>query len=91
MERYVDRKLDKAEDVLKRKERKCDAGIITFVSGEESCQLKEIHIFLVAFAAGVAIGIASGHWTISLCVLHNSRIFYVQVIVIIWFMWLPFY
>jgi hypothetical protein len=33
----------------------------TFINGEEPYQLKEIHVFLVAFAAGVAIGIASGH------------------------------
>lgn len=61
MERYVDRKLDKAEDVLKRKERKARRWYHTFINGEKPFQLKEIHIFLVAFAAGVAIGIASGH------------------------------
>ena len=61
MDRYVDRKLDKAEDILKRKERKVRRWYHTFVNGENPCQLKEIHIFLVAFAAGVAIGIASGH------------------------------
>jgi len=61
VERYVDRKLDKAEDVLKRKERKARRWYHTFIDGEKPCQLKEIHIFLVAFAAGVAIGIASGH------------------------------
>jgi len=61
VDRYVDRKLDKAEDILKRKERKVRRWYHTFVNGENPCQLKEIHIFLVAFAAGVAIGIASGH------------------------------
>jgi FUN14 domain-containing protein 1 len=61
VERYVDRKLDKAEDVLKRKERRTRHWYHTFVSDEKLCQLKKIHIFLVAFAAGVAIGIASGH------------------------------
>jgi FUN14 domain-containing protein 1 len=61
VERYVDRKLDKAEDLLKRKERKARHWYHTFINGEEPYQLQEIHIFLVAFAAGVAIGIASGH------------------------------
>ena len=61
MERYVDRKLDKAEDILKRRQRKVRHWYHTFINGEEPYQLKEIHVFLVAFAAGVAIGIASGH------------------------------
>jgi FUN14 domain-containing protein 1 len=61
VERYVDRKLDKAEDVLKRKEHQARRWYHTFVSGDKPYQLKEIHIFLVAFAAGAAIGIASGH------------------------------
>jgi FUN14 domain-containing protein 1 len=61
VERFVDRKLDKAEDVLKRKEHQARRWYHTFVSGEKQYKLKEIHIFLVAFTAGVAIGIASGH------------------------------
>jgi FUN14 domain-containing protein 1 len=61
VERYVDRKLDKAEDVLKRKERKAGRWYHSFINSEDPYRLKEIHIFLVAFAAGVAIGIASGH------------------------------
>ncbi|PNF25550.1 hypothetical protein B7P43_G05190 [Cryptotermes secundus] len=60
VERYVDRKLDKAEDVLKRKERKARRWYHSLINSEEPYQLKEIHIFLVAFAAGLAIGIASG-------------------------------
>jgi hypothetical protein len=64
VERYVDRKLDKAEDILKRRERKARSWYHTFITGEKPCQLKGIHIFLVGFAAGLAIGIASGHWTI---------------------------
>lgn len=62
VERYVDDKLDKAEDVLKRKERKVRRWYHSFINSEEPYQLKEIHIFLVAFAAGVAMGIASGQW-----------------------------
>jgi FUN14 domain-containing protein 1 len=61
VERYVDRKLDKAEDILKRRERKARSWYHTFITGEKPYQLKGIHIFLVGFAAGLAIGIASGH------------------------------
>jgi FUN14 domain-containing protein 1 len=60
VERYADRKLDKAEAALKKNERKVRCWYHTFVSGEKPYQVKEIHIFLVAFAAGVAVGIASG-------------------------------
>jgi FUN14 domain-containing protein 1 len=60
VERYVDRKLDKAEDILKKKEHTARRWYHSFINGEEPYQLKEIHIFLVAFAAGVAIGIVSG-------------------------------
>lgn len=61
VERYVDRKLDKAEDILKRRERKARSWYHTFITGEKPYQLNGIHIFLVGFAAGLAIGIASGH------------------------------
>ncbi|KAJ9584545.1 hypothetical protein L9F63_021103 [Diploptera punctata] len=60
VERCVDRKLDKAEELLSRQERRVRSWYSTYILGEEPLQLKEIHIFLVAFAAGVAIGIASG-------------------------------
>jgi FUN14 domain-containing protein 1 len=61
VERYVDRKLDKAEDILKRREHKARSWYHTFITGEKPYQLNGIHIFLVGFAAGLAIGIASGH------------------------------
>jgi FUN14 domain-containing protein 1 len=59
VERYVDRKVDKAEDILKGQERKARRWYRSLINSEEPYQLKEIHIFLVAFAAGVAIGIAT--------------------------------
>lgn len=68
MERYAERKLDKAEDALKSSQRKARRWYHTFINGEKPYQLKEIHIFLVAFAAGIAIGIASGQWIGGLCV-----------------------
>ncbi|PNF25611.1 hypothetical protein B7P43_G03833 [Cryptotermes secundus] len=61
VERYVDRKLDKAEDILKRRERKARSWYHTFITGEKPYQLNGIHVFLVGFAAGLAIGFASCH------------------------------
>lgn len=54
-ERYVERKLDKAEEVLKNRQDK--AG--RWIKGDPKCQLKKIHIFVVSFMAGIAIGIAT--------------------------------
>ena len=56
----MDRKIDKAEDILSRQERRAKSWYQRYIIGEEPYRVKEIHIFLVAFAAGVAIGVASG-------------------------------
>ncbi|CAH1153538.1 unnamed protein product [Phaedon cochleariae] len=56
-EKYVDRKLNQAEDNIKKghtKAKKWYSGIM----GDE-CQLKEVHIFIISFVAGVAIGIGT--------------------------------
>lgn len=47
VERFVDRKIDKAETKAKR------------WWGGEKCQVKEIHIFLASFLAGIALGVAT--------------------------------
>lgn len=47
VERYVDRKIDKAETKAKR------------WWGCDKCQTKEIHIFIVSFIAGIALGVAT--------------------------------
>ncbi|CAG9828246.1 unnamed protein product [Diabrotica balteata] len=53
-ERFVDRKLDQAKDVVKKGQKKAKR----WYSGN-NCQLKEVHIFMISFVAGVAIGIGT--------------------------------
>lgn len=63
MERFVDKKLDKAEQLLKNGEsrgRRWYQNICSSGNGE-SFRAKELHFFLVSFAAGVAIGMASAN------------------------------
>lgn len=56
-ERFVDRKLNQAEDNLKKGQKKAKSWY-SGITGED-CHLKEIHIFIVSFVAGVAIGIGT--------------------------------
>lgn len=58
MERFVDRNISKTEETLKNKGLKAKRWYSRII-GEEEMQLKETHIFLVSFFAGVAIGIGS--------------------------------
>lgn len=58
MERYVDRKMDKAEDVLKNRQSKVGRWYSS-LSGTSDGKLKEFHIFLISFVAGIAIGVAT--------------------------------
>ncbi|XP_033208722.1 FUN14 domain-containing protein 1 isoform X3 [Belonocnema kinseyi] len=60
MERYVDKKLDKAEQLLKNGESRTRRWYHS-ITGDSSFKVKEIHIFLAAFGAGVAIGLASAN------------------------------
>lgn len=60
MERYVDRKLDKAEDVLKTHQRKAKNWYQVITGTEPEFKLEKIHIFSVAFILGVSIGITTG-------------------------------
>jgi len=60
VERCIDKKLDKAERLLKQGKARTRRWYHTLI-GEDDFQLKEIHFFLVSFAAGVAIGIASAN------------------------------
>ncbi|KAK6619620.1 hypothetical protein RUM43_012377 [Polyplax serrata] len=59
--RYVDRKLDKAEDMLKSNERKARRWYHTFINnnGHGGYQLQELHLFMASFAAGVTFGFAT--------------------------------
>lgn len=58
VERYVDNKVTTIENTLKNKQRKAKSWYLKFV-GENDVQLKEIHIFLISFTAGLALGCGS--------------------------------
>lgn len=58
-ERFVDRKLDQAESVLKRKQKKVKKWYSAFIGDENGARVNELHIFAIAFGAGVALGFAS--------------------------------
>lgn len=60
VERYVDRKLDKAETILKKKERKAKIWFNKITNNEDDIVFHEIHVFLASFIAGIAMGIISG-------------------------------
>ena len=61
VERYVDRKLDKAEQLLKQGEKRTRRWYHAFIGEDDIFEPKEIHFFLVSFVAGVALGIATAN------------------------------
>ncbi|XP_070172796.1 FUN14 domain-containing protein 2 isoform X1 [Polyergus mexicanus] len=61
VERYVDRKLDKAEQLLKQGENRTRRWYHALIGEDDIFQPKEIHFFLVSFVAGVALGIATAN------------------------------
>lgn len=52
---FVDKKLSKAEENLKKQQGK----VKSWWNDDNTWKVKEIHVFLVAFAAGVAVGVAT--------------------------------
>ncbi|XP_008193497.1 FUN14 domain-containing protein 1 [Tribolium castaneum] len=58
VERYVDKQVDKAESTFKKKQGEARSWYSRLM-GDSECQLKEVHIFLVSFVAGMAIGIGT--------------------------------
>ncbi|CAL7943506.1 unnamed protein product [Xylocopa violacea] len=60
VERFVDKKLDKAEQLLKNGESRTRRWYHS-ITGDTSFKTQEIHIFLASFVAGLALGIASGN------------------------------
>ncbi|XP_076752631.1 FUN14 domain-containing protein 2 isoform X2 [Xylocopa sonorina] len=60
VERFVDKKLDKAEQLLKNGESRTRRWYHS-ITGDKSFKTQEIHIFLTSFVAGLALGIASGN------------------------------
>ncbi|KAG7310710.1 hypothetical protein JYU34_003515 [Plutella xylostella] len=59
VERFVDRKLDKAEDLLKKKEVKAKRWYNNF-TGDDHYRATETHVFLASFVAGMALGLMCG-------------------------------
>lgn len=60
MERYVDKKLDKAEDLLRKKERKAQRWFNRICGDEDDFVFEEIHIFLTSYLIGFTLGISFG-------------------------------
>lgn len=58
-ERYVDRKLDQAEDALKKKSKKAKKWYAAFIGDDSGVKINNLHIFLFGFTGGIAIGLAS--------------------------------
>jgi hypothetical protein len=58
-ERFVDRKLDQAEHLLKQKAKKTKKWYSNLIGDDEGVKLNDFHVFLVSFAAGVALGVGT--------------------------------
>lgn len=60
-DRYLDRKLDQAEDLLKKKRKETKRWYSNLIGDSKgpNPKLNELHIFIVSFAAGVALGLGS--------------------------------
>ncbi|XP_011338241.1 FUN14 domain-containing protein 1A isoform X1 [Ooceraea biroi] len=60
IERFLDKKLEKSERLVKQGVSRTRRWYHTLI-GEDDFQLKEFHFFVVSFAAGVAIGMATAN------------------------------
>ncbi|KAI5711457.1 hypothetical protein M8J75_000525 [Diaphorina citri] len=60
VERFVDKKMDKAETLLKKKERKAKRWFYRNMYDEDPIIFEEFHVFLASFVAGMAFGMALG-------------------------------
>lgn len=58
-DRFVDRKLDEAERVLKGKGKQAKKWYSNFIGDSNGAKLNEFHIFVISFAAGVALGMGT--------------------------------
>ncbi|KAK5639089.1 hypothetical protein RI129_011581 [Pyrocoelia pectoralis] len=58
VEDYVDRKADQVESLVKDR-KKAAKGWYSSITGIPNHKLREIHVFLISFAAGIAIGIGT--------------------------------
>jgi len=60
MGRFVDKKLDKAEDLLRKKERKAKRWFNRLSGDEDEFVFEEIHVFLASYLVGLVLGISCG-------------------------------
>ncbi|XP_060849795.1 FUN14 domain-containing protein 1-like isoform X1 [Rhopalosiphum padi] len=60
MGRFVDKKLDKAEDLLRKKERKAKRWFHRISGDEDEFVFEEIHVFLASYLVGLFLGISCG-------------------------------
>lgn len=58
-ERYVDRALDSAEDIVNKKRKQAKKWYATLIGDNDGVKVNDFHIFLISFAAGVTLGIGS--------------------------------
>lgn len=58
-ERYVDRKIDQAESSLKKNQKKAHNWYASLIGDDSGPKINNLHIFLVGFTGGVALGLAS--------------------------------
>ncbi|KAL0109683.1 hypothetical protein PUN28_014603 [Cardiocondyla obscurior] len=61
VERFVDKKVDKAEHLLKKGQARTLRWYHALTGGEDSFQPTEFHFFLVSFVAGLAIGVGTAN------------------------------
>lgn len=54
-----DRKLDQAESVLNKKAKKAAKWYSGLIGDERGVRLNDLHIFMIAFAAGCAVGVGT--------------------------------
>lgn len=58
-ERFVDRKSQQIEDKLKKGQKKARKWYANLIGDENGPKVNELHIFMLSFMAGMALGIGS--------------------------------
>lgn len=58
-DRFIDRKLDKAENMLNRGEKKAKKWYSRLIGDENGPRINDLHIFVTAFVGGVVLGVAT--------------------------------
>lgn len=58
-DRYIDRKLNQAENLVKKKGKEARKWYTNLIGDDNGPKLNEFHIFTISFVAGVALGIGS--------------------------------